>query len=172
MSDPFIAEIRMFGFNFPPRGWATCDGQLMSISQNTALFSIIGTTFGGDGRSTFALPDLRDRMPMHAGQGRGLSPRYVGERGGAASVSLRDTEMPSHQHAWKPSTEPANLKIPSPSRSFAASNPDAYAPGAPAATMAPQTITVTGQGLPHTNIQPSLCLLFCIALEGFYPQRP
>ena len=100
MADPFVAEIRIFGFNFAPSGWALCDGQLMPISQNTALFSLLGTTYGGDGRSTFALPDLQDRSPMHSGQGPGLSLRDLGETGGSETVTLLESEMPAHTHAF------------------------------------------------------------------------
>jgi microcystin-dependent protein len=171
VSDPFTGEIRMFGFNFAPRGWATCDGQLLSISQNTALFSILGTFYGGNGSTTFALPNLADRMPMGAGQGNGLSFRPIGQSGGTPTVSLLRNEMPQHNHGWKPSTEPANLKQPNPTRSFAAASANAYAPGNPTSKLAAQTIGETGQSQPHSNIQPSLGVLFCVALQGDYPKR-
>lgn len=172
MSDPFIGEIRVFGFAFPPRGWAFCAGQLMSISQNTALFSILGTFYGGNGSTTFALPDLQGRMAKGAGQGRGLSAYQIGQQDGGEGVQLRVEEMASHTHDWKPSIEGANYTIPAPNRSFAASDTNAYATVAPLVPMAPQTVGMTGQFLPHNNIQPSLVISYCIALQGVFPKRP
>src|SRR6476646_8597125 len=116
MSSPFVAEIRIFGFNFPPTGWAYCNGQLMPISQNTALFSLLGTFYGGDGKSTFALPDLQDRAPMGEGQGQGLSQRFLGEEAGEENVTLLVTEMPSHPHTWMAGEDQANQGIPDPAR--------------------------------------------------------
>jgi microcystin-dependent protein len=171
MADPYMAEIRVFGYVFPPRGWAFCNGQLMTISQNTALFSILGTRFGGDGRVNFALPDMRGRMPMNWGDGRGLSPRDIGEPGGVEGVQLRLAEIPNHPHQWKPSTRPANQPIPAISRSYASSDPNAYAASAVNVTMAPQTVGMSGDNVPHSNLQPSLAINFCIALEGIYPPR-
>src|SRR5215216_6146171 len=123
MSDPFVAEIRIFPFNFPPTGWAFCNGQLMPISQNTALFSLLGTTYGGDGKSTFALPNLLDSAAMHPGQGQGLSLRDLGEVGGVESITLLISEMPLHNHNVQANAVGANLAAPSPARSLARSNP-------------------------------------------------
>jgi microcystin-dependent protein len=172
MADPFIGEIRVFGFKFPPRGWAFCAGQLMSIQQNTALFAILGTYYGGDGRTNFALPDLQGRMAKGAGQGRGLPPYEIGQRAGGEGVQLVLDQIPSHTHSWRVTIEGANYKIPAPNRSFASSDTNAYAAVAPDAPMAAQTVGMTGQHLPHNNIQPSLVINYCIAIEGVYPKRP
>jgi microcystin-dependent protein len=170
MSDQFVAEIRIFPFNFPPTGWAFCAGQLMPLSQNTALFSLLGTTYGGDGKSTFALPDLQGNAPMQPGQGQGLSLRDLGEMSGVESITLLQSEMPVHTHTYGATEEAANEN-----------NPADHAPGAgvgmyaaPAALtqMAFQTLSPAGGGLPHNNMQPYLALNFCIALQGIFPQRP
>src|SRR6478672_10756894 len=121
MADPFVAEIRIFPFNFAPKGWAFCDGQLLPLSQNTALFSLLGTTYGGNGKSNFALPDLQGRAPMHPGQGPGLSLHDLGETGGSDTVSLLESEIPSHTHTLRGSTDDADLKAPTPTRSWARS---------------------------------------------------
>src|SRR5512136_2469483 len=121
MSSPFVAEIRIFGFNFAPKGWAFCDGQLLPLSQNTALFSLLGTTYGGDGKSNFALPNLQGNAPMHWGQGPGLSLHDLGETGGSETVSLLESEMPAHLHNVRAATDPADLNAPSPARSLARS---------------------------------------------------
>lgn len=173
MSDPFVAEIRIFAGNFAPRGWALCNGQLLPISQNTALFSLLGTTYGGDGKSSFGLPNLQQRSPMHPGQGPGLSNRVLGESGGEAAVALLTSEMPAHGHGLKaalsPSTgTPAPDLMLSPVNGGAAiykalSNPQA---------MAPQTLSAAGGGQPHNNRSPYLALTFIIALQGVYPPRP
>src|SRR4051794_3351884 len=123
MADPFVAEIRIFPFNFPPKGWAFCNGQLMPLSQNTALFSLLGTTYGGDGKSTFALPNLQGNASMHPGQGPGLSLHDLGETGGSAAVTLLQSEIPSHSHGVQANVNPANLAAPSPARSLARSQP-------------------------------------------------
>jgi microcystin-dependent protein len=174
MSDQFVAEIRIFPFNFPPTGWAFCDGQLMPISQNTALFSLLGTTYGGDGKSTFALPDMQDNAPMQPGQGQGLSLRDLGEIGGAETVSLLVSEIPLHTHQLRASTDDGDLKAPTPSRSLARSiGGSVYAPAASAQVpLAFQALPPAGGGLPHNNMQPYLTLNFCIALQGIFPQRP
>jgi microcystin-dependent protein len=173
VADPFVAEIRIFGFNFPPRGWAQCNGQLMPISQNTALFSLLGTTYGGDGKSTFALPDLEGRAPMQPGQGPGLSLRDLGESGGAESVTLLGSELPAHQHqSMQASTQPGNTSTPAGgvyARVFGGGT--AYADNASNAQMAVQGIGPTGGSLPHNNMQPYLTLNFCIALQGVFPPR-
>lgn len=170
MSDQFVAEIRIFPFNFPPTGWAFCDGQLMPISQNTALFSLLGTVYGGDGKSTFALPDLQGSAPMQPGQGQGLSDRFLGEQSGVESITLIVSEMPVHNHVVNTSNDDGNNTQPT-GRYFGRGNA-LYGPPAALNTMAFQTIGLAGGGLPHNNMQPYLTLNFCIALQGIFPQRP
>jgi microcystin-dependent protein len=170
MSDQFVAEIRIFPFNFPPTGWAFCDGQLMPISQNTALFSLLGTVYGGDGKSTFALPDLQGSAPMQPGQGQGLSDRVLGEMSGVESITLLQSEIPIHNHIIQTSNDNANNVNPD-TRYFARGNPVYVAPSA-LGTMAVQCLSPAGGGLPHNNMQPYLTLNFCIALQGIFPQRP
>ena len=174
MSDPFLAEIRIFPFNFPPTGWAFCNGQLMPISQNTALFALLGTTYGGDGKSTFALPDLQGSAPMQPGQGQGLSLRDLGEMSGVESITLLVSEIPFHTHTLNGSIDDADLRIPSPARGLAKSaGGNIYSTAnSPQATMAFQGLPPAGGGLPHNNMQPYLALNFCIALQGIFPQRP
>jgi microcystin-dependent protein len=174
MSSPFVAEIRMFANNFAPTGWATCDGQLLPIAQNTALFSLLGTTYGGDGKSTFALPDLNGRSPLHPGQGVGLSQRYLGEAGGSESVSLIEAEMPAHSHELKATTVTATQLTPGSSSGFAKStaSTQVYSKSVSGMLpMRPEVLAVAGSGLPHNNRQPYLGLLFCIALQGVFPPR-
>ena len=173
MSDPFVAEIRIFGFNFPPKGWAFCNGQLLPISQNTALFSLVGTFYGGDGKSTFALPNLQGSAPMHQGQGQGLSERFVGEIGGEQNVTLLQSEIPFHTHqAQVAGSDPGELQGPSPARSISRSgNGFGYVSGTPNVTMAPETLPIAGGSLPHNNMQPYLTLNFCIAMQGVFPPR-
>jgi microcystin-dependent protein len=173
VSSPFVAEIRIFGFNFPPTGWAFCNGQLLPISQNTALFSLLGTFYGGDGKSTFGLPNLQGSVPIHQGQGQGLSERFLGEPGGSQTVALLDSEMPFHTHALMASPDPADLGAPAPNRSLARSQPNIYKQPANAnpQPLAPQAVGVTGGGLPHNNMMPFLTLNFCIALQGVFPPR-
>ncbi len=175
MADPFVAEIRIFPFNFAPRGWAWCDGQLLPLSQNTALFSLLGTTYGGNGKSNFALPDLQGRAPMHPGQGPGLSLHDLGETGGSETVTLLESEIPSHSHALRASLDDGDLKIPSPARSLAKSQGGgAYLPGPPpggAQVMSDQTLAPAGGEAPHNNMQPYLTFYFCIALQGVFPPR-
>ena len=176
MSDPFVAEIRIFPFNFPPKGWAFCDGQLLPISQNTALFSLLGTTYGGDGKSTFALPDLQGSAPMQPGQGQGLSLRDLGEMSGVESITLLVSEIPVHTHAMRfHEVDLAEVAAPANNRVLANSaNTNAYqsVTNANLVTMAPQALPPAGGGLPHNNMQPYLTLNFCIALQGVFPQRP
>jgi len=177
MSDQFVAEIRIFPFNFPPTGWAFCDGQLMPLSQNTALFSLLGTTYGGDGKSTFALPDLQGSVPIQPGQGQGLSLYDLGQVGGTETVTLLQTEMPFHSHnvgmanaSNGDSLTPVNCtwaQAPSGRGSLFV-----YHPGPPTAKVLATSILPTGGSLPHTNMQPYLTLNFCIALQGIFPQRP
>lgn len=174
MADPFVAEIRIFPFNFAPRGWAWCDGQLLPISQNTALFSLLGTTYGGNGKSNFALPDLQGRAPMHPGQGPGLSLHDLGETGGSETVSLLESEIPSHSHAARANSDFADLQTPSPARSLARSqNASAYQSTTNQAlvSFAPQALAPAGGDQPHNNLQPYLTFYFCIALQGVFPPR-
>jgi len=172
VSDQFVAEIRIFPFNFAPTGWAQCDGQIMPISQNTALFSLLGTTYGGDGKSTFALPDLQNNAPMHPGQGPSLSLYDLGQTGGSENVVLISAEMPLHNHGLMANSNPSNLAAPTPARSLARSSPGtAYSTSAANVTMAPQALTSAGGSLPHNNMMPYLTLTFCIALQGIFPPR-
>ena len=174
MSSPFVAEIRIFGFNFAPKGWAFCNGQLLPISQNTALFSLLGTTYGGNGVSTFALPNLQGSAPLMPGQGAGLSVRDLGERAGEESVTLIQTEMPSHTHGAQ-GLSGAGGQAPGPSNTWADANQrgiSEYAPtGAQNVQMSPLALAVTGGSLPHNNMMPYLMLNFCIALQGVFPAR-
>ena len=174
MSDPFLAEIRIFPFNFPPTGWAFCNGQLMPISQNTALFALLGTVYGGDGKSTFALPDLQSSAPMQPGQGQGLSLRDLGEMSGVESVTLLISEIPIHTHGLLASVDPATVQTPTNLSCYTrSSGGNAYSPDtAGIVPMAPQTLSPAGGSLPHNNMQPYLTLNFCIALQGVFPQRP
>jgi microcystin-dependent protein len=171
--DPFVAEIRIFPFNFAPKGWAWCDGQLLPLSQNTALFSLLGTTYGGNGKSNFALPDLQGRAPMHPGQGPGLSLHDLGETGGSETVSLLESEIPSHSHALRASSDVADLFAPGPTTSLAASaGGTAYQPSnAGLVQLAPETLAPAGGDQPHNNMQPYLTFYFNIALQGVFPPR-
>jgi microcystin-dependent protein len=172
MANPFVAEIRIFAGNFAPKGWALCNGQLMPISQNTALFSLLGTTYGGDGKSNFALPNLQGSAPMQAGQGAGLSLRDLGETGGEQTVTLLDSEMPAHSHGVQASTTPDQL---TPVNNAWASGQKGFgnfyaAPGNNV-QMSPAALSVTGGNLPHNNMPPFLGLTFIIALQGVFPPR-
>jgi len=172
--DPFVAEIRIFPFNFAPRGWAFCNGQILPISQNTALFSLLGTTYGGDGKSNFALPNLQGSAPMHPGQGPGLSLHDLGETGGSDTVTLLESEMPAHSHGLQAQTNPASLNVGAPDRSLARSASGfAYkqSPFTNLVSMAPAALSPSGGDLPHNNLMPYLTLNFCIALQGIYPPR-
>ena len=171
--DPFVGEIRVVGFNFPPKGWAFCDGQLLPISQNTALFSLLGTMYGGDGKSTFGLPDLRDRVAINAGQGPGLSPYDQGQVGGSGHVTLLQSEIPVHTHTALASPDPAEVQAPAPNRSLARSGPGFLYQSSPAGTvpMSPVAIAPAGGSLPHNNRSPYLTLNFVIALQGVFPPR-
>ena len=172
MADPFIAEIRIFPSNFAPQGWAFCNGQLLPIAQNTALFSLLGTTYGGDGHTVFALPDLRDRFPMHPGQGPGLSLRDLGETGGSATVTPAATQMPTHTHAPAGSSLAAETATPSATVLPAATAAPVYGPLTDPVSLAAEALAPAGGGQPHENRQPYLALNFCIALQGIYPPRP
>lgn len=172
MADPFVAEIRIFPFNFAPKGWAWCDGQLLPISQNTALFSLLGTTYGGDGKSNFALPDLQGRAPMHPGQGHGLSMHDLGEAGGSETVTLLEREIPAHNHALRGSAGDADLQSPALANVMAQSaGAFAYDATPALAPMAPDALTSAGEDQPHNNLQPYLTLHFNIALQGVFPPR-
>ena len=167
---PFIGEIILFAGNFAPRNWAFCNGQLLSISQNTALFSILGTTYGGNGQTTFALPDLRSRVPVHAGQGPGLSSYALGQVGGEETTTLTVNQMPAHAHT---ATNPAANTDPTsnrPAASLAPARGGAYGP-TPAAQLAGPTVAPTGGSQPHSNLQPHLTLNYIIALFGIFPSR-
>ena len=172
MSEPFIAEIKIFAGNFAPRGWAFCDSQLLQIAQNTALFSLVGTTYGGDGRTTFGLPDLRGRAPMHPGNGPGLSNRRLGQRGGAETATLIDTQMPSHSHDVQAINSPASLFTPGNTTHLARSvGANAY-DESPDATLHTDALEpLAGGGQSHNNLQPFLTLFFIIALTGIFPSR-
>jgi microcystin-dependent protein len=172
MADPFVAEIRIFPFNFAPKGWAWCDGQLLPISQNTALFSLLGTTYGGDGKSNFALPDLQGRAPMHPGQGPGLSLHDLGETGGSETVSLLESEIPAHAHVLRAATDTADQPVPSPTRSLTRSNGgNAYNPTFTQAIMSDSALAPAGGDQPHNNMMPYLTFYFNIALQGVFPPR-
>jgi microcystin-dependent protein len=177
MADQFVAEIRIFPFNFAPVSWAFCDGQLMPISQNTALFSLVGTFYGGDGRSNFALPNLQGSAPMDQGTGPGLTPRVVGETGGTASVSLMHTQLqsqlPQHAHGMAADLiDAADTNIPGPNASYAQSTGGTLYQSTTDGQLDGSALGVTGGGLPHNNMQPYLTLNFCIALQGLFPARP
>jgi microcystin-dependent protein len=169
MADPFVAEIRIFPFNFAPKGWAFCDGQLLPISQNTALFSLLGTTYGGDGKSTFALPDLQGRAAMHPGQGSGLSLYDLGQTGGSETVTLLQSEMPAHAHQAMALGAISNQPSPA-NNSWGRSTANPYI-GGQNGQMSPNALAVTGGSLPHNNMQRYLTLNFCIALQGVFPPR-
>ncbi len=171
MADPFVAEIRIFPFNFAPKGWAWCDGQLLPLSQNTALFSLLGTTYGGNGQSNFALPDLQGRAPMHPGQGPGLSLHDLGETGGSDTVTLLESEMPAHSHVLTASAADALDQSPIGSQLATGIAIGAYAPPGPLVQLAPQALPPAGGDQPHNNLQPYLTFYFCIALQGVFPPR-
>jgi microcystin-dependent protein len=172
MADPFVAEIRIVPFNFAPRGWAFCDGQILPISQNTALFSLLGTTYGGDGRTSFGLPNLQGRSAIHQGQGPGLSPRFLGESGGSATTSLQTTQIPAHTHALRASatassgTPGANVALAGTAGAQVYRTPTALV------DMANAALSPAGGGQPHNNRQPYLGVYHVIALQGIYPPRP
>jgi microcystin-dependent protein len=171
--DPFLAEIRIFPFNFAPKGWAMCDGQLMAISQNTALFALLGTYYGGNGTSTFALPNLMGSVPIHAAgnqPGPGLSPYSIGETGGIQPVTLLQSELPIHTHqVWAQTLDPGDTRIPGPTLDLA--NQNIYTNSNANTQMDPRAVIPSGGGLPHNNMMPYLTVTFCIALQGIFPPR-
>ncbi len=169
--EPFLAQIMLFGGNFAPRGWAFCDGQLMPIAQYNALFSLLGTTYGGDGRTTFGLPDLRGRVPCHAGNGPGLTPRQIGQRFGEEGVTLSAAQMPPHNHTFMTS---ATGTVSARAQTGGSLGPGAfYVAGTetPSAAMKAESIANAGGGQAHDNMQPTLCINYIIALEGIFPSR-
>jgi microcystin-dependent protein len=170
--DPFVAEIRIFPFNFAPKGWAFCDGQILPLSQNTALFSLLGTTYGGDGKSNFALPDMQGNAPMHPGQGPGLSLHDLGESGGSDTVTLLESEMPAHSHNWMTSNQDGTDQSPV-NEMFAGGvgGIAMYAAPASITQLAPNALPPAGGNQPHNNLMPYLTLTFCIALQGVFPPR-
>jgi microcystin-dependent protein len=171
MADPFVAEIRIFPFNFAPRGWAWCDGQLLPLSQNTALFSLLGTTYGGNGKSNFALPDLQGRAPMHPGQGPGLSLHDLGETGGSETVSLLESEIPSHSHALQATAGLAAGRDPTNAVLARSRGGSVYGSVGSLVAMSGQALAIAGGDQPHNNLQPYLTFYFCIALQGVFPPR-
>ena len=179
MSSPFVAEIRMFGFNFAPVGWAPCNGQLLPISQNTALFSLLGTFYGGDGKSTFALPNLQGSVPVNAGQGPGLSLYDLGQPGGSESIALLSTEMPAHAHFLNAVSgnatvaDPTNANLAKGRYSTGTTSGAVafYTTQAPNVQMSQQTVGTSGSNFPHNNIMPYTVVNFCIALQGVFPPR-
>ncbi|XAH23521.1 tail fiber protein [Xylophilus sp. GW821-FHT01B05] len=173
MSNPFVAEIRIVTFNFAPTGWAQCNGQLMPISQNTALFSLLGTNYGGDGNTTFALPNFQGSFPLHQGQGPSLSSYDIGQIGGASSVTLLSSELPSHSHNIVPGA-PANAAVADPQGAALGASPSRpySSTAAPSVAMSPAAVGVAGAGQPHNNLPPYLVLNFIIAMQGIFPSRP
>lgn len=177
MSEPFVGEIRMFAGSFTPRGWAACDGQTIAISQNDILFSLLGTAFGGDGRTTFGLPDMRGRVPMHAGDGPALSPRPLGARFGSEAVPLTDAQIPAHTHTLQANSQLAADGRPSnalPAQTPAGAEVGVYRSGPNPASifsLKPESVETTGASRPHNNLMPYLCINFIIALAGIYPSR-
>lgn len=171
MSEPFVGEIRMFAGNFAPRGWAFCDGQLLAVSQNDALFSLLGTIYGGDGRTTFGLPDMRGRIPLQQGTGPGLSPRRLGSKDGSEKETLTVNQLASHSHDFNTNTQPASEPGPQDRVLAEGVNIRPYRAETQNSSMAPNMIVDTGGSQPHTNLMPTLCVNFIIALFGIYPSR-
>ena len=170
--DPFVAEVRIFAFNFAPTGWAFCDGQLLRLSQNTALFSLVGTFYGGDGKSTFGLPNLQGQAAAGQGSGPGLSSYFVGEAYGSPNVTLLDSEIPSHSHNWQANNSDSTEQ--NPTKGLLAGGIGGiamYANAGAATPMAATTISPAGSSFPHNNMMPYLTLNFCIALQGVFPPR-
>ncbi|HEY9282025.1 MAG TPA: tail fiber protein [Pyrinomonadaceae bacterium] len=165
MAEPFLSEIRIFSFNFPPKGWAFCNGQLLPINQNQALFSLLGTTYGGNGQTNFALPNLQGQVPIHTGNGHTL-----GERAGSSAVTITQQQMPQHIHFLQASTAAAGTNIPDNTTAVGETAPnDLYTGAAGLVTMAPGTVSNVGGSQPHNNMMPYLVLNFCIALQGIFP---
>lgn len=172
MADPFVAEIRIFPFTFAPKGWAWCDGQLMPLSQNTALFSLLGTTYGGNGKSNFALPDLQGRAPMHPGQGPGLSLHDLGETGGSETVTLLESEIPAHAHQMgAQNVGLGGVALPTGATLNRPASGNLFGPAGNLVPMSAQTLAPAGADTPHNNMQPYLTFYFAIALQGVFPPR-
>lgn len=171
MSEPFVGEIRMFAGNFAPRGWAFCDGQLLAVSQNDALFSLLGTIYGGDGRTTFSLPDLRGRIPIHAGTGPGLSPRRLGARAGSETETLTANQLASHTHDFNANRSAATSGAPLGKVPAEGVGIRYYRKENQTANLASSSIVAAGGSQGHTNLMPTLCINFIIALFGIYPNR-
>ena len=170
MSEPFIGEIRMFGGNFAPRGWAFCDGQLVSISSNDALFALLGTIYGGDGRTTFGLPDLRGRIPIHQGQGPGLTNRPIGQKSGVERAGVNVNQLPVHSHPMQASSDPADDVAPG-GKVLATSASDIYVEDNPDVAMSAAAVTSVGGSNTHNNVMPFRCIHYIIALTGVFPSR-
>ncbi len=170
MSEPFVGEIRMFAGNFAPRGWAFCDAQLLAVSQNDALFSLLGTIYGGDGRTTFGLPDMRGRIPLHQGTGPGLSNRRLGSKGGAENVTLTTNQLASHSHDFNANTAGGTASVPTGNVTASTGSP-LYRQIDQNVDFAADAIQHTGGSRPHNNLMPTLCVHFIIALFGIYPSR-
>jgi microcystin-dependent protein len=168
---PYLGEIRYVSFNFAPSGWAMCNGQLLPINQNAALFNLIGTTYGGDGQTTFALPDMRGRVPVATGQGVNLSSRILGEQGGQETVTLTVEQMPAHRHPIKASSAAGNSKAPSGNVLANGGSTAVYSNQAPDVELGSKAVTSVGQGQPHENMQPFLAMTCIIALQGIYPTQ-
>jgi len=179
MAEPFLGQLQAFGFDFPPRGWAFCNGQLLPIAQNTALFALLGTFYGGDGRSNFALPDLRGRVPIHFGSDANGNSYALGQTGGVENVTLTLVELPAHSHSFSGTSAPANVKRPVANAAYAQSTlagpispgNSFYAASESLVAINPNTVAVAGGGQPHDNLQPYLVLNWCIALQGIFPPR-
>jgi len=171
MAEPFVGEIRMFAGNFAPRGWAFCSGQLLAVSQNDALFSLFGTLYGGDGRTTFGLPDLRGRIPIHAGQGPGLSPRSLGSKSGGEKVTLTTNQLPSHTHPVKGTNDAGNSTEPAGRLPASSTTIDLYVSTAPTVDFNAAAVPGVGGSQSHSNLMPFLCINFIVALFGIYPSR-
>jgi microcystin-dependent protein len=171
MSEPFLGEIRMFAGNFAPRGWAFCDGQLLAVSQNDALFSLYGTIYGGDGRTTFGLPDLRGRIPIHAGQGPGLSPRSLGAKSGSETVIPTTDQLPAHSHVQQATNDSAETHDPAGALYAKTASETLYRTDGVVTSMGGQSVGDTGGNQPHENVMPFVCVHFIVALFGIYPSR-
>lgn len=171
MADPFVGEVRLFAGNYAPNGWALCQGQLMPIAENVVLFQLIGTTYGGDGQNTFALPDLRGRVPLHQGNGPGLSNRVIGQAGGSEQVALTAPQMPAHTHAQMASKAPAQAAAGPSGSVLAAATVNLYGNGPPTTPMAGNAIALDGGGQPHSNMAPYLAMNYIIALFGVFPSQ-
>jgi microcystin-dependent protein len=171
MANPYVSEIRMFGTNFAPKGWALCNGQLLSIQQNTALFSLIGTLYGGNGTTTFGLPDLQGRVPIHQGNGAGLSPYVVGQRGGVESDTLTVGQMPAHNHLVNATHDTSSHDRPGEKYLGMASTPIYVTTPVSMETMSPSMISIAGGSQPLSIVQPYLAITLCIALVGIFPSR-